>query len=216
MQKQSRILIACEESGTVTNAFVDLGYMNVYSCDLLPTSGRYPERHIQDDVLRHLEGWDMILAFPPCTYLSVAGNRWLNVERYGEKALERLEKQKEAFEFFMKFIDAPCEKICVENPVGAVSRLYRKPDQYIQPWEYGHPTTKKTCLWLKGLPLLVPTNIVEPTDFRVYKSGAKPGRKDSSWHMDTLHMPKEERALARSKTFPGIAKAMAAQWGEKK
>ena len=138
-----KVLIACEESQTVCKAFRAKGH-EAYSCDIEPCSGGYPEWHIQDDVLKHLdENWDLIIAHPPCTYLTVTGNRWFNVEKYGDKAIIRHQLKREAIKFFMQLVNAPCEKIAVENPVGAMSSEYRKPDQIIQPYEYGHPMTKK-------------------------------------------------------------------------
>lgn len=154
-----KILVACEESGRVTAEFRKRGH-EAYSCDILPTSGGHPEWHIQGDVLPLLtQKWDMIIAFPPCTYLTVSGNRWF-ADRYGKKALERKQKRKEAAEFFMAFALADCPKIAIENPVGYMSNAYRKPDQIIQPYYFGDEARKTTCLWLKGLPLLRPTQVV--------------------------------------------------------
>jgi hypothetical protein len=172
-------------------------------------SGGHPEWHIKDDVLKHLdEGWDLIIAHPPCTYLTVTGNRWFNVEKYGEKAIKRIEERDAAARFFMEFVKAPCEKIAIENPIGYMSTAYRKPDQIIQPYLFGHPERKSTCLWLKGLAPLIPTNIIEP-----YIIKHKSGKTDSRWHLETLKLPKEQRSIERSKTFEGIAEAMAEQWG---
>jgi hypothetical protein len=163
-----------------------------------------------DGELHKVDGkWDMILAFPPCTYLTVTGNRWFNIERYGEKAIQRHKDRKEAIEFFMAFANADCERIAIENPIGVMSTAYRKPDQIIHPYMFGDPERKGTCLWLKGLDNLVPTNVIEPNVI-VYKNGKG---TDSPWHMNTMGLQKEERAKIRSKTFPGIAKAMAEQWG---
>lgn len=225
-----RILVACEESQAVTKELRARGH-EAYSCDIEPCSGGYPEWHIQndvllvlnpiddgeltaisfstmDDVIHVVEKWDMIIAFPPCTYLTVTGNRWFNVERYGEKAIQRQKDREDAIRFFMLFANADCEKIAIENPIGHMSTAYRKPDQIIQPYYFGDPARKATCLWLKGLPLLKPTNIVEP-EIIVYKNGKG---TDNPWHVNTLKLPKEERAKMRSKTFPGVAKAMAEQW----
>lgn len=203
-----RVLVACEESQTVCIAFRELGH-EAFSCDILPCSGGHPEWHIQDDVLKHLdEDWDLIIAHPPCTYLTITGNRWFNVARYGEKAIERYKQREEAIEFFMRLANAPCKKIAIENPVGVLSSVYRKPEQIIQPYEYGHPLTKKTCLWLKNLPKLNPTNIVEP-EYVICADG----KRYSKIHVETFKLPPSERAKMRSKTFPGIAKAMAEQWG---
>ena len=203
-----RVLVACEESQRVCMAFRKRGH-EAYSCDIIDCSGGHPEWHIKDDVLKHLdEGWDLIIAHPPCTYLTVTGNRWFNVEKYGDKATKRIEERELAAKFFMEFVNAPCEKIAIENPVGYMSTAYRKPDQIIQPYQFGHPERKATCLWLKGLAPLVPTNIVEPEIIK-----HKSGKTDSRWHFETLKLPKEQRSIERSKTFEGIAEAMAEQWG---
>ena len=204
-----RVLVACEESQRVCIAFREKGH-EAYSCDIEPCSGGHPEWHIQDDVLKHLnENWDLIIAHPPCTYLTVTGNRWFDIDRYGEKAIKRHQLRREAIKFFMQLVNAPCEKIAVENPVGAMSSEYRKPDQIIQPYEYGHPMTKKTCLWLKNLPLLKPTNIVKP-EYVICADG----KRYSKVHVETFSIKDpEERAKMRSKTFEGVALAMAEQWG---
>ena len=203
-----RILLACEESQAVTKELRDLGH-EAYSCDLEPCSGGYPEWHLQQDVTELLkQKWDMIIAFPPCTYLTVTGNRWFNIERYGDKAIKRHAARKEAIDFFMMFANADCEKIAIENPVGVMSSEWRKPNQIINPYQFGDAFEKKTCLWLKGLPELKPTNIVEPPKRTEFKSG----KTMPAWYADAWKLPKEERAKLRSKTFPGIAKAMAEQW----
>ncbi len=156
-----RILVACEESQAVTKAFRKLGY-EAFSCDLLPCSGGHPEWHYQQDVFEVIDkGWDLMIAHPPCTYLTVSGNAWFNVEKYGEKAIQRAKDREDAVDFFMRIINSPIEKIAVENPIGTISTRYRKPDQIIQPFQFGHPYTKQTCLWLKGLPKLEPTNILD-------------------------------------------------------
>lgn len=204
-----KVLVACEESQRVTMAFRELGH-EAFSCDIEPCSGGHPEWHIQDDALLVInEGWDLIVAHPPCTYLTVTGNRWFNVERYGEKAIKRHRLREEAAQFFMAFINADCERIAVENPIGYMSSTFRKPDQIIHPYMFGDPERKATCLWLKGLPLLEATNVVEPEIIK-YKNGRG---TDSRWHMETMKLPPKERAKERSKTFPGIARAMANQWG---
>ena len=151
----------------------------------------------------------MILAFPPCTYLTNTGNRWFNVDKYGDQAKRRFNNRLNAIEFFMEFALFECDKIAIENPIGVMSGVFRKPDQIIQPYMFGEPERKSTCLWLKGLPKLEPTKIVEP-DIIKYKNG---NGTDSPWHMNTMKLPAEERSKMRSKTFPGIAKAMAEQWG---
>lgn len=222
-----KILIACEESQRITIEMRRLGN-ECYSCDIEPPSGGHPEWHINSDCIPLLNGdctfttmdgqqhsvkgqWDLIIAHPPCTYLTVSGNRWFNVEKYGEKAIQRLKYREEAVEFFMQFINAKCNHIAVENPIGYMNTHYRKPDQIIQPYEYGDPERKTTCLWLKNLPHLQPTNIVDPNiiDSSTGHSGY------SQWHMDMQYIGKDkkERSKMRSKTFPGIAKAIAEQWG---
>jgi len=184
-----RVLLACEESQVVCKAFRFLGH-DAYSCDLLSCSGGKPEWHIQDDVLKHLDdGWDMMIAFPPCTHIAVSG-AWLFKRKRADGSQQR------AVDFFMSLVNAPIDKIAVENPVSIMSTVYRKPDQIIQPWQYGHGETKRTCLWLKNLPLLKSTNIVE-------------GRKQRIWKMS----PSPERSRLRGLTYSGIALAMACQWG---
>ena len=183
-----KILVACEESQAVTIELRRLGH-ETYSCDIEPCSGGHPEWHLQVDALELLKmKWDMILAFPPCTHLAVSGARYFEQKRKDGR-------QQAAIDFFMRFANADCPKIAIENPVGIMSSVWRKPDQIIQPWQFGHGETKKTCLWLKGIPLLVPTNIVD-------------GREQRIWKMP----PSEDRAKNRAKTFPGIARAMAEQW----
>ena len=152
--------------------------------------------------------WDMIIAHPPCTYLTVTGNRWFNVDRYGDKALQRIEKRKMAIDFFYQFVNANCSKICIENPVGIINSCFRKPDQIIQPYMFGDFAEKRTCLWLKGLPKLIPTNVVEPPSRKQFKSG----KTMPEWYADAWKLPKDERSKLRSMTFPAIAKAMAEQW----
>lgn len=204
-----RVLVACEESQRVCKAFRDKGH-EAYSCDIEPCSGGHPEWHIQGDVTPLLkEHWDLIIAHPPCTYLTVTGNRWFDVERYGEKAIQRYKDREDAYNFFMLFANADCERICIENPIGYMSSAYKKPTQIIHPYMFGDPARKATCLWLKGLEPLKPTNVVEPIIIK-YKNGKG---TDNPWHMETMKLPPKERAKARSKTFPGIALAMAAQWG---
>jgi len=204
-----KVLIACEESQAVTIEMRKVGH-DAYSCDILPCSGRYPEWHLQQDVTELLkQEWDLIIAFPPCTYLTVTGNRWFNIERYGDKAIKRHQDRKEAINFFMLFANADCEKIAIENPVGIISSEWRKPNQIINPYQFGDAFEKKTCLWLKGLPHLETTNIVEPPNRKKFASG----ETMPAWYADAWKLPKDERAKLRSKTFTGIAKAMAEQWG---
>jgi site-specific DNA-cytosine methylase len=203
-----RILVACEESQALTNRFRELGH-EAFSCDILPCSGGHPEWHLQQDVSDLLnQKWDMIIAFPPCTYLTVTGNRWFNIDLYGEKAVQRHKDREEAIKFFLKFADADCDFIAIENPVGIMSSEWRKPDQIINPYEFGDPYEKKTCLWLKRLPPLKATNVVKPEPRKEFKScKTMPGRYAYAWKL-----PKDERAKLRSKTFQGIAQAMTTQW----
>lgn len=189
-----KILVACEESQAVTKELRRLGH-EAYSCDIIECSGGHPEWHLQQDVIPLLkEKWDMIIAFPPCTHLASSGARW-----FSEKQKDG--RQQEAIDFFMQFVNCKCEKIAIENPVGIMSTAYRKPDQIINPWQFGDTECKNTCLWLKGLPLLKPTEIV-PVESRTHESYKGYGH---SWN-DPI------TASLRSKTFPGIAKAMAEQW----
>ena len=206
-----KILVACEESQAVTIELRKLGH-EAYSCDLEPCSGGHPEWHLQVDALELLKmRWDMILAFPPCTYLTVTGNRWFDIGRYGDRAIQRYKDREEAIKFFMSFVNTDCARVAIENPIGHMSTAYKKPNQIIHPYMFGDPARKATCLWLKGLKPLEPTNIVDPVIIK-YKNGRG---TDSPWHMDTIKLPAEERARARSKTFPGIARAMAEQWAGK-
>jgi hypothetical protein len=227
-----KILVACEESQAVTKELRRLGH-EAYSCDIIDQSGGHPEWHIMQDVLPLLDGcchfkttdgakhavlgkWDMIIAFPPCTHLAVSGAAWFESKRSDGR-------QRDGIEFFGKFLSADCDKISIENPVGIMSGDYvpkwfpdlaekyglpRKPSQIIHPWMFGDPFEKKTCLWLKGLPELKATNTVEPPPRTAFASG----KTMPAWYADAWHLPAEERAKVRSKTFPGIAKAMAEQW----
>lgn len=189
------VLVACEFSGVVRDAFIAKGH-DAFSCDLLPGEGDGP--HIQGDVLDVLnDGWDLIIAHPPCTYLCSSGLHW-NHRRPG-----RWEKTEEAFEFVMKIAGAECGKIAIENPIGCLSTKWRKPDQIIQPWQFGHPESKATCLWLKGLPSLQPTDVLE-----------REGRWDNQTPSGQNKLgPSAKRAMERSRTYLGIAQAMAEQWG---
>jgi hypothetical protein len=202
-----KVLVACEESQTVCKSFRKYGH-EAYSADILPSSGGHPEWHIQGDVLKILDdGWDLIIAHPPCTYLTITGNKWMKPE-FKERFPDRQKQREDAIEFFMKFTKTNCPRVAIENPVGVVSTAWRKADQYIHPYHFGDPHSKKTGLWLMNLPKLVPTNIVEPQMY-VYKDG----RKDPIWHVESLKLPPAERQRVRSKTFDGIAEAMATQWG---
>ena len=197
-----RVLLACEESQAVTKEFRDRGH-EAYSCDILPSSGTLPEYHLQQDVVPLLkQDWDLIIAFPPCTHLASSGAAWFAEKR-------RDGRQQEGIDFFMLFTNLSAPKVVIENPVGIMSSTYRKPDQIIQPWWFGDPFEKRTCLWLKGVEPLVATNEVKPAPRSEYASG----RTMPTWYADAWRLPPAERSKARSKTFPGIAKAMAEQWG---
>lgn len=220
-----RILVACEESQAVTIELRRLGH-EAYSCDILPSSGEHREWHIMGDVLPLLNGdctfcttdgtphsvygkWDMIIAFPACTHLAVSGARHFEQKRKDGR-------QQQGIDFFMKFTELDCPRVAIENPVGIMSTYYRKPDQIIQPYFFGDHAKKTTCLWLKGLPKLIPTNIVDPGDMvksggKLYSSGAAASwAKDENGKIIAWNDPRT--AQIRSKTFPGIAKAMAEQW----
>ena len=180
-----KVLIACEYSGTVRDAFIARGH-NVMSCDLLPTDIDGP--HYQGNVFDVInDGWDLMIAHPPCTHLAVSGARWFK---------DKQQEQVEALDFVRRLLDAPIQRICLENPVSIISSRIRRPDQIIQPWQFGHGETKATCLWLKNLSKLAPTNIVEGREARVHKLP-----------------PTFDRWKIRSKTYQGIANAMAEQWG---
>ena len=184
-----RVLVACEESQAVTKEFRALG-IEAFSCDIQGASGGHPEWHIQGDVTEVMgEGWDAIIAFPPCTHLASSGARWF-------KAKQADGRQQEGIDFFMKFANSDCPMVAIENPIGIMSSKYRKPDQIIQPWQFGHGETKATCLWLRGLPRLEATDVVEGREARIHKMA-----------------PSADRGKLRSKTYEGIAKAMAEQWG---
>lgn len=217
-----KVLVACEESQRVTSAFRELGH-EAFSCDIKDQSGGHPEWHIMQDVLPLLNGncsfrttdgelnsitgkWDIIVAHPSCTYLTVTGNRWFNEEVYGDAARERKRFREEAAEFFMAIANADCDHIAIENPVGYMNTYFRKPDQIIQPWMFGDPFEKKTCLWLKDLPQLQPTQIVMPPPRQVLSSG----KTMPKWYSNCGG----DRPTNRSKTFPGFAKAMATQYSE--
>lgn len=218
-----KVLVACEESQTVCKAFREKGH-EAYSCDILPCSGGHPEWHIQGDVLEQLnKGWDMMIAHPPCTYLSNCGARFLHPKT--GLNLERYKLGLEGKDFFMKLLNADIPRICVENPVSSLIYEMPKCSQEIQPYQFGHPYTKKTRLWLKNLPPLKHTEMVE--SYKAYISSNTGGKKRGQKYqvVDTLvestkiagnwfNKGGKDRQKARSKTFPGIAKAMAEQWGE--
>ena len=231
-----RVLVACEESQRVTTELRKLGH-SAYSCDLVACSGGFPEWHIQGDVLPLLNGdcsfstmdgkshkisgkWDMIIAFPPCTYLTNAGTRHFSPRcNPPEKIAARLKLRENAVDFFLKFVNADCERIAIENPVGYMSNHFKKPTQIIEPYFFAESTedseiyvTKRTCLWLKGLPKLKPTNdLPRPAPYRKYVN--MHGKvKGVCWCMNISGANQTERAKRRSKTFMGVAKAMANQW----
>jgi site-specific DNA-cytosine methylase len=199
-----RVLVACEESQVVCKAFRERGH-EAYSCDLQACSGGHPEWHLGEG-----SEWDLIIAHPPCDYLTVTGNKWLKDQPARKSGAlvgaERRKAREFAIAFFMMIANKKCKKICIENPVGIMSTEWRKPDQIIQPFQFGHPEPKKTCLWLQGLPKLQATNIVEP-EYTISKSG----KRHAAWYYSPSPTP--ERKKNRSKTFRGIAKAMAEQWG---
>jgi hypothetical protein len=198
-----RVLVACEFSGIVRDAFAARGH-DAWSCDLEPSER--PGNHIQDDVILHLAGdWDLMIAHPPCTYLTVTGNKWFKPE-YSDRFPTRRQDRWDAIFFFVLLANSHIPKICMENPVGIMSTEWRKPDQIIQPFQFGHPEPKKTCLWLKNLPKLVPTGLVEP-DYHITKSGKRVPR----WYYEPS--PSPDRQKQRNRTFSGIAEAMAQQWG---
>lgn len=201
-----KVLVACEYSGRVREAFRRLGH-DAWSCDLLPSDDNSPY-HIQDDVLNHLdEGWDLMVAHPPCTHLAVSGAAW-----FKEKIADG--RQQAALDFVQTLLDASIPKIALENPVSVISTKIRKPDQIIQPYHFGHPETKKTCLWLKNLPALVHTNVVEP-DYMRNEDGSfkvdKKGHRYSRIHW--MSRSDKNRWKLRSLTYQGVADAMADQWG---
>ncbi len=182
-----RVLIACEFTGIVRDAFLAKGH-DAYSCDLIETESSIPDRHFTCDALDIVaDDWDLMIAHPPCTYLAVSGARWWK---------DKHKEQMEALNFIYFLLNAPIEKIALENPIGAISTRFRKPDQIIQPWQYGHGETKATCLWLHNLPCLEPTNIVEGRENRIHKMP-----------------PSKNRGKDRSRFYTGIANAMAEQWG---
>ena len=225
-----KVLVACEESQRVCLAFRDRGH-EAYSCDIQPCSGGHPEFHIMGDCLKIIEGgvfvtmaggvheidrWDLIIAHPPCTYLTISANRHYETSLYGDKARERQKDRYKAIVFFMQMMYANADRIAVENPVGVMNTAFRKPDQIIEPYYFGHPVAKKTCLWLKNLPCLSYTNVVEPE--RIHSKGKSGGYSGPLWYVTdengkALSWKDPRTAKERSKTFPGIAKAMAEQWG---
>ena len=209
-----RILVACEESQAVTKAFRKLGF-EAFSCDLLPCTGGHPEWHYKEDmfeVIKREPKFDLMIAFPPCTDLAVSGAR-----HFERKIADG--SQAKSIQFFMDVINADVERIAVENPIGIMSRLHKKPNQIIQPWQFGDKAQKSTFLWLKNLPNLEPTDIVEKGEFKEWND-RKTGKlkRQALWYYEALQKAKtpEERRTLRSKTFQGIANAMAEQWGKSK
>ena len=207
-----KVLVACEESQAVTKEFRKLGH-EAYSCDILPCSGGHPEWHIQGDAIKEAYSgkYDLMVAHPPCTYLAVSGARWM-YNKDGSVNQDRLEKQNKALFFVKQLMDAPIKHIAIENPVSVISSQIRKPNQIIQPYMFGDEATKTTCLWTKNLPLLNPTNIVGKGERTVFKSG----KSHPKWYADALAKAKtpEERRTLRSKTFLGMAKAIATQYSD--
>ena len=196
-----RVLVACEESQTVTKAFRAIGH-NAFSCDLLPASGGHPEWHLRADVRDVLAcalPWDMLIGFPPCDHLAVSGARW-----FPEKVADG--RQQAGIDLFLALAHADVPRVAIENPVGIMSTVWRKPDQIVQPWYYGDEATKTTCLWLRNLPPLFATKVVGRGVIQVVKSG----RRLPEWYSNA---PRKTRKIVRSRTFPGLAAAMAEQWG---
>ena len=195
-----RVLIACEFSGTVRDAFTKQGH-DAWSCDLEPTET--PGNHYQCDVIEVIGGgWDLMIAHPPCTHLAVSGARHFSQKRADGR-------QQQGIDFFMKLANCNIPRYAIENPIGIMSSEWRKPDQIIQPYHYGHSASKSTCLWLKNLPLLKPTNIVNKGEFVTFPSG----KRMTKWYADSAKHSPKEREKIRNKTFQGIADAMADQWG---
>lgn len=211
-----KVLIACEESQVVCKAFRKKGH-EAYSCDIQDCSGGHPEWHIKDDVLLVMDDdWDMMIAHPPCTFLTLAANKYYDEKVYGEKAVKRKQDRADAIDFFLKLWHANIPKICIENPVGIMCNyIDRRNYQIIQPYHFGDPERKTTQLWIKNLPplqyghgLFYQSDVVKP-NLITYENG----KTDSAWHYNSFNYPKDQRAKLRSKTFPGIARAMADQWG---
>ena len=231
------VLIACEESQRVCIEFRKLGF-NAFSCDIIECSGGHPEWHFKEDVLKVIKNkggtletgkkikikgkWDLMIAHPPCTYLAVSGAKWfyhpedkdlpIEKRRPHPKFPNRAKDREDGAKFFMKLANADIDRIAIENPIGIMSSRYRKPDQIVQPYYFGDKASKTTCLWLKNLPELKPTKMVDKGEYIEFGSG----KKLAKWYSDALTKTKsaEERQKLRSKTFPGFAKAMAKQWGE--
>ncbi len=198
-----KILVACEESQVVTIELRKFGH-EAYSCDILPCSGGHQEWHFQDDVIKLLiYRWDMIIAFPPCTHLAVSGARWF-------KEKQKDGRQRQSIDFFMEFVNCKCDKVAIENPIGIMSTKYRKPDQIIQPWQFGDRSRKATCLWLKNLSKLKPTMIVKP-DLYITKKG-KTFSRDYLFDKNGKWTKFKGQGKRKSVFYKGIASAMAEQW----
>ena len=221
-----RILVACEESQAVTKELRSLGH-EAFSCDLLPCSGGHPEWHIQGNVFEIINnGWDIMIAHPPCTFLSSSGALWLyhpddkhlpTQERRPHPLYpDRVKDRDDAVEFVKRLFDSDIPCIAIENPIGQLSSLWRKPDQIVQPWMFGDQASKSTCFWLKGLPKLNPTNIVDKGEFYEFTTKKGVVKKQPMWYFKALSEAKTpaERRTLRSKTFQGMAKAMAEQWSK--
>jgi hypothetical protein len=209
-----KILIACEESQTITKKYRELG-KEAYSCDLLDCSGGKSEWHIKGDAIEEAYSgkYDMMIAHPPCTYLAVSGARWM-YNKDGSINQERLLNQNKALDFVKKLMDAPIDKIAIENPISVISSKIRKPDQIVHPYWFGDKASKSTCFWLKNLPLLTATNIVSKGEFFEFISKKGVKKRQPKWYMDALKNAKtpEQRRTLRSKTFEGMAKAISEQW----
>lgn len=213
-----RVLIACEESQAVTKEFRKLGH-EAFSCDILPCSGGHPEWHYQQDVFEVINmGWDLMIAHPPCTYLAASGAGWM-YNKDGTRNEERYQNQMDGLEFVHKLMDASIARIAIENPISVISTYIREPDQIVHPWQFGDEAEKSTCLWLKNLPMLVPTKIVGKGEMYEWIDG-KTGKikRQPLWYYQALSKSKtpQERRTLRSKTFEGIARAMAEQWSDVK
>ena len=207
-----KILVACEESQAITKEFRKLGH-EAFSCDLIPCSGGHPEWHIQGDALEEANSrkYDLMVAHPPCTYLSVSGNRWL-YNKDGSKNEERWENRRKALFFVKQLMDAPIKHISIENPISVISSQIRKPNQIVQPFMFGDEARKTTCLWTKNLPLLKPTNIVSQGEIIEWVDKRGKVKTMAKWYDEARS--KKDRAKLRSKTFPGMAKAIATQYSE--
>jgi hypothetical protein len=209
-----KVLIACEESQAVTIAFRKLGF-EAFSCDILPCTGGHPDWHYQQDVFEVInKGWDLMIAHPPCTYLSVSGAKHL-YNKDGSPNEERYNNQRQALLFVKQLMDANIKHIAIENPISVISTKLCKPDQIVQPYWFGDSASKSTCLWIKNLPKLEPTNMVDKGQFKEWIGKNGKTKKQPMWYYEALTKAKttEERRGLRSKTFQGIADAMANQWG---